>query len=152
DIEALRQLAIWAERYSPIVALEEGPRPESLLLDITGCAACFHGEDRLGQQALDELREQGWNARIVIAGTASAAWALAHFTPPHPQPLSPEGRGERAPFTFRARMTPRERETQAELLELPIAALRLPDEIAQTLAELGIERISQLAELPRPSI
>jgi len=37
------------QRYSPIVGVEEGPCPESLLVDITGCAACFHGEDRLRQ-------------------------------------------------------------------------------------------------------
>src|SRR5947209_2793966 len=43
DRRALGRLAVWAGRYSPIVALEEGPHAESLLLDITGCAACFGG-------------------------------------------------------------------------------------------------------------
>ncbi len=47
DRQALERLAEWAERYSPIVSLEEGDVPQSLLLDITGCAACFHGEDQL---------------------------------------------------------------------------------------------------------
>src|SRR6202521_2730085 len=41
DRQALERLAEWAQRYSPIVGLEE--ETESLLLDISGCAACFHG-------------------------------------------------------------------------------------------------------------
>src|SRR5262249_18011064 len=83
------------------------------------------------QQALNDLREQGWNVRIAIADTASAAWALAHFAT---TPLARWGEGSN------------------RLLALSIAALRLPDEITQTLAELGIDRIGQLEELPRPSI
>src|SRR5438132_13686301 len=35
DLDALKQLAGWAERYSPIVGLEEGRSPQSLLLNIT---------------------------------------------------------------------------------------------------------------------
>ncbi|MBI3408394.1 MAG: DNA polymerase Y family protein [Planctomycetes bacterium] len=144
DIQALRQLATWAERYSPIVALEEGPRPESLFLDITGCAACFHGEDRLGQQALDELRAQGWHARSAIAGTMNAAWALAHYQDWRAGSVSDRRNSDGLPPVANAPGSP--------CKSLPIAALRLPDETIQILADLGIERIGQLVELPRPSI
>jgi protein ImuB len=42
---------------------------------------------------------------------------------------------------------------QAEaLLMLPIRALRLADDVAQTLKELGVERIDQLLALPRESL
>src|SRR5262249_17531324 len=58
DLRALRKLAGWAERYSPTVGLEEGPTPSCLLLDVTGCAACFHGEDRLAYRAEREFDEQ----------------------------------------------------------------------------------------------
>src|SRR5437588_1531401 len=51
DLDALRQLAVWAERYSPAVALEGPTDPQSLFLDITGCADCFHGEDELLRRA-----------------------------------------------------------------------------------------------------
>jgi hypothetical protein len=45
DVRALRQLAQWPQRYSPIVGSEDEPSPQSLLVDITECAA-FHGEGR----------------------------------------------------------------------------------------------------------
>src|SRR5262249_1165480 len=77
ELQALEDLAAWAQRYSPILGLEEGPVPESLLIDITGCAACFGGEERLAQRAVRELRALGYTARIALADTVGAAWALA---------------------------------------------------------------------------
>ena len=135
DRRALERLAEWAERYSPIVSLEEEAVPQSLLLDITGCAACFHGEDRLAQQAARELRGRGWNARVAIASTLGAAWGVAHTMAALPA----------------FRVVPSE-ETEQALEPLPLAALRLPDEAVATLAALGIERIGQLASLPRSSV
>jgi hypothetical protein len=94
DLHALGRLAEWAGRFSPIVALEEdlwlstldpgapglrSSRPSSLLLDITGCAACFNGEEKLLERAIRELREQGWQARVAIADTVGGAWGLAHY-------------------------------------------------------------------------
>src|SRR5438093_12819718 len=54
DLLALGRLAKWLERFSPIVAVEDvgrignpshqnEPAPQALLVDITGCADCFHG-------------------------------------------------------------------------------------------------------------
>jgi protein ImuB len=141
DLDALGRLAEWAGRFSPIVAIESSQTPvlnaqpstrNSLLLDITGCAACFGGESKLLQRAVRELREQGWSARVAIADTVGGAWGLAHYgrTPS----LVPPGR------------------TVLALMPLPIAALRLPDETVAALAELGIERIGKLLALPRSSL
>src|SRR6516165_3517706 len=80
DLLVLQELAEWATRYSPIVGLEEGPAPQSLLLDITGCAGCFHGEDRLAERATRELKETGCFACVAIADTIGAAWAIAHYS------------------------------------------------------------------------
>ncbi|MCA1605868.1 MAG: DNA polymerase Y family protein, partial [Acidobacteria bacterium] len=132
DCRALEQLAVWAERFSPIVGLEEGPAPECLLADVTGCASCFHGEDRLIQRALGELHEQHWQARAALADTIGAAWALAHHV--RSWVVTPPGEAAQA------------------LLPLPVTALRLPDEVLETLAELGIERIGQLQTLPRSGL
>lgn len=132
DRDALERLAEWAQRYSPIVGLEEAATVQSLLLDISGCAACFHGEDRLAQQAVRELRAQGWIAHVAIAGTIGAAWGLAH--------------------TVRGLCIVPPEETEQALAPLPLAALRLPAEAIETLGKLGIERIGQLASLPRASV
>jgi protein ImuB len=132
DVGALGELAEWAGRFSPIVALEARERRHSLLLDITGCAACFGGEQRMLERAVQEVRDQGWNARVAIADTVGAAWGLAHYggTPIRANPGQAEG----------------------VLLPLPVAALRLPDEVVGCLAELGIERIGELMALPRSSL
>jgi protein ImuB len=132
DREDLQRLAIWAERYSPIVGLEDGPAPQSLLLDITGCAACFGGEDRLLQRAVHEFRTHGWLVRIALADTLGAAWALAHYGKT-PCLIGPE-------------------QTERTLRPLPPAALRLPDETVYLLAQLGIDRIDALLALPRTAI
>jgi protein ImuB len=132
DMRALEKLAAWAERYSPIVGLEEGPAPECLLLDITGCAACFHGEDKLIQRAVRELSEQGWIVRAAVADTIGAAWGLAHHV--------------------RSFYVVPPDETEKMVLPLPVAALRLPAETVQLLAQLGIQYIHQLMDLPRDSL
>src|SRR5436309_8873991 len=111
DRDALERLAEWAQRYSPIVGLEEAAAVQSLLLDISGCAACFHGEDRLAQQAVRELRGQGWNVRVAVASTLGAAWGVAHTMDAEAAfCLVPSG------------------ETEETLAPLPITALRLPAE------------------------
>src|SRR5262245_61865313 len=132
DRRALQRLAEWAERYSPIVGLEESPAPQSLLLDVTGCAEYFRGEDRLAQRAVRELGEEGWIARVAVADTVGAAWALAHLV--RNFSILPPG------------------ETERVLLPLPLSALRLSSEAIEMLKELGIERIGQLADLPRAGV
>jgi protein ImuB len=132
DLDALGRLAEWAGRFSPIVGLEDGPTPESLLLDITGCGPLFHGEQNLLEQAGREFREQGYTPRAAIADTVGAAWALAHYA----DSCCPVPPGQ----------------TEPALMPLPVAALRLPAETVQCLAELGVETVRELAALPRSSL
>jgi protein ImuB len=132
DVGTLKKLAVWADRYSPIVGVEEGPAPQALLLDITGCAGCFGGEDRLARAALGDFRERGWLARVAIADTPGAAWGLAHQA--HDLASAAPGETERA------------------LRPLSVAALRLPRETFLKLASLGIDQIGQLLELPRTDL
>ena len=48
DAAALRRLALWCLRYTPIVATwDEAGGADGLFLDITGCAHLFGGEERL---------------------------------------------------------------------------------------------------------
>jgi len=130
DARALRKLAAWAERYSPTVGLAEDT--ECLLLDITGCAPYFHGEKRLVQRARVEFGKEGWEVRVAAGATVGAAWGLAHYAE----------NGCVAPTD----------ETESVLLPLPVTALRLPEETLEKFAELGIERIGQLVELPRADL
>jgi protein ImuB len=132
DLHTLERRAEWAECFSPVVGLEEGPRPQGLLLDITGCAGCFGGEDQLLEQISQGLRAEGWVARVALADTVGAAWGLARYG--------------RTPCLVRPG------ETEQALLALPIAALRLPLDALHLLTQLGIGRVAQLATLPRESL
>jgi protein ImuB len=132
DRHALLHLGQWANRFSPIVALEDEPAPQSLLLDISGCAPLFGGEPALLDLVGRGLRRQGWKARIAIAGTIGAAWALAHYAA--------------------ACSLASSEETEAVLRPLPVEALRLPADTLHCLHELGIARFGALLDLPRSSV
>ena len=81
DRQLLTEVAEWAQRFSPIVGLEEAIAPTCLFIDTTGGAACFGGEDALLRKAADDFRANGWAAAIALADTIGAAWAFAITLP-----------------------------------------------------------------------
>jgi protein ImuB len=88
-LAAFRQgLARWAERFSPITRADE----TTLILDATGCAHLFGGEGPMLEAIALALAAHGLTARLAMADTVGAAWALAHyeagFSAPDPKPTS----------------------------------------------------------------
>jgi protein ImuB len=80
DDRALEALAVWAERWSPSVSLDPcGEGLEGLFLDVTGAAHLFGGEAVLLAQMRGRLAEAGTAARVAMAPTPGAAWALARW-------------------------------------------------------------------------
>lgn len=124
DASLLDEIAGWAERYTPLVALDGA---DGLMLDITGCAHLFGGEAALVADLEARLAAHGFRARAAVADTPGAAFAAARFTGID---VVPEG-GVRA------------------LLEpLPLAALRLDREIVSAMGRVGLKRIGQIAGAP----
>src|SRR3954463_1757865 len=80
DAAALRRLALWATRYTPAVApwIEENGA-DGLFLDVAGSAHLFGGEEKLVADLAERLACFGLPARLAIAATPGAAWALARF-------------------------------------------------------------------------
>ena len=113
-------LADWAERYTPLVALD---MPDGLMLDITGCAHLFDGEAAMIADCLARLEAQGFAAQAAIADTPGAAWAMARF-----------GSGGVVGAG-------RQRDC---LIALPISALRLDPETVAALDRVGLKRIGQI--------
>jgi protein ImuB len=136
DLQALRELALQCQAYSPIAGVGESDRPESLLLDITGCEPHFGGEDSLARLLWNEFASHPYDTRIAVADSVGAAWAGAHFgtTAKCPVVVIPAGqqRGYLRPF--------------------PIAGLRLTLPIFETLQKLDIRNIGQLENLPRNTL
>ncbi|HWF01694.1 MAG TPA: DNA polymerase Y family protein [Caulobacteraceae bacterium] len=129
DAADLKTLCDWCARLSPAVAPDP---PDGLVLEIAGVAHLWGGEGAFLERTRAALAAQGVRMRLAIASTLGAAWALARY--------GPDG----------ACIAPGEE--AAALAELPVAALRCEPQAAAQLARLGIERIGQLADLPRAQL
>src|SRR5258708_339336 len=129
DAEALERLALWALRlYAPIVAADP---PDGLVIDTTGAAHLHGGEDAMLEAMIARFAASGFTAHVAIADSWSAAYAFARYT-------------------ARLILVVPPGESAKAVLDLPIAALRLPKDIVESLRVLGFERIGDLADTPRP--
>jgi protein ImuB len=125
----LDKIADWAERYTPLVALDQG----GLFLEITGAAHLFGGEAALAADLAARLTAQGFGAEVAIADGPGAAWAAARFAS-----------GEKGAPT----VVP-EGGAAAMLAPLPLAALRLDRETVSALDRVGLKRVGQVIGAPR---
>ncbi len=130
DAAALARLAIWALRYTPIVATYDAASgADGLFLEITGCAHLFGGEATMLADIRRRLVAGGLAPRLGIADTAGAAWAMSHYAPDG-SIIAPGA--------------------QAQALQgLPLAALRLPADALSLLRRLGLRRIGEIMAQPR---
>ncbi|MEJ7593165.1 MAG: DNA polymerase Y family protein [Planctomycetaceae bacterium] len=146
DRAALAAAADITRRYAPVVGMDSMPLPDSLLLDITGCGPLFGGEAALAELLLRDLKVAGWTARIAVADTIAAVWALTHT-----EHSRPEVRRNSQIYDLPIQIIPPGMQQQ-EISNLPIAASRLPLRDLQILAHLGIRSIGQLFTLPRQDL
>lgn len=130
DLACLEKLSLWIRRWGPWSAIDP---PDGLILDITGAAHLFGGEEQLLADAFRQLDRLGFTARLAIAPTAGAAWALAHY-------------GMRGAILWP------DDDAQAHLAELPVAALRLDEDVLQVLRRLGLKRLGQLRHVDRDQL
>ena len=129
DERALTRLADWFQRFSPAVAVDA---PDGILMDIDGCAHLWDGEEALARAIEQRLAAQDIPARISIADTFGAAWALARYGA---DDITVAARGD-----FRC------------LTSLPVAALRIDEAVANQLRHLGLKTIGCLTALPRTAL
>jgi protein ImuB len=128
DTEALDRLALAALlRYAPIVAADP---PDGLVIDATGAAHLHGGEDIMLGAMVGRLAASDTTTRAAIADSWGAAHAFARYVA-RPTIVVPAG------------------ESATAILDLPIGALRLPNDILDGLRVLGFDRIGELAAKPR---
>ena len=130
DRRQLENLAVWAQRFSPTVHIEG---EDTLLVDVTGCERLFGGEANQLRQALDGLAAQGFAARVAIADTPGAAWAIAHA---HAESSVVAEPGM----------------SVAYIAALPVWSLRIDRKTTDALFSVGVETIESLLHLPRSSL
>jgi len=125
DAALLESIADWCLRYTPLVACDAS---DGLLLDISGCAHLYGGEQELVADLSGWLERAGFSYSLAIAGTIGAAWAAAHYYKPACYACGEE---------------------RALLEPLSLCALRLPSATAAGLARVGLKRIGDIIDLPR---
>ncbi|WFL76914.1 DNA polymerase Y family protein [Altererythrobacter arenosus] len=130
DLAFLEKLALWAQRWGPWSALDP---PDGVIVDVSAVAHLFGGERRLLEDASAAIGARKLAARLAIAPTAGAAWALAHYGPRH----AILGAAEDA---------------AAHLSQLPVAALRLDEDVIAVLRRLGLKRLEDLHGVGRDAL
>lgn len=127
DAAALRRLCLWARRYTPIVApFRAAEGADGFFLDIAGASHLLGGEAALMRDLAGRLSANALPARLALADTPGAAFALACH-----------GRQRENPIVMRGA-------TAEALRGLPVAALRLDPAIVRALGRLGLRRIGAL--------
>jgi protein ImuB len=134
DLAALKRLALWAERFSPSVAIDTlTPGFEGLFLDMTGGAHLFGGEAAMLTDLRGRLARAGIAAHVAMADTPAAAWALARFSG-QVELVAPAGGAREA------------------LARLPVEGLRLEAKALALLKKFGLKSIGDLYDLPRAGL
>lgn len=148
DYRSLYKVAVWAIRFSPLVALDTElndafrsrtlhtlmPHYTGITLDITGTERIHGSESRLTNDIVKRFARRHMDVRIAIAPTIGAAWALSRF-------------GDRSVSIIHEH-----EELRRALYPLPVQALRLEEQSCSILSQLGLSRIEQLIHLPRSQI
>ncbi len=125
DQDWLERLCDGCARYTPLAALDP---PFGLMLDISGCAHLWNGEEALAREAAERLERHGLHVRHALAGTAEAAHALCRYAV-----------GAAA-------------DEDAAVRRLPVEALRLGDESAVGLRRAGLRTVGDLAARPAATL
>lgn len=129
--------ADWHSNASPIVSIQTyWSSYGDLVLDITGVAHLFGGEEAMLLFLTGRLTQLGFAVTGAIAPSIGAAMALNHFAPGQivgtdalPSSLMEEQEGQ---------------EVERALAPLPIAALRIEEEQIAGLRQMGLKNIGQL--------
>ncbi|WP_043773458.1 Y-family DNA polymerase [Roseivivax isoporae] len=169
----LAALHRWAGKFSPWVAQEP---PDALVIDLTGCAHLFGGEEALIAQVRQDCDDLGLSVRAGIADTLGAAWALARHagrsaaSARSGDAIDQEARATRSRAVKRrhwerggaAPPAPADQapalciappgQAHGALAPLPVAALRLDADMVAQLARLGLRRVGDLIGQPRAGL
>ncbi|MET3481866.1 DNA polymerase Y family protein [Methylobacterium sp. 1973] len=131
DRDALLRLCRWAGGYAPLVA-PFGPAEagDGLYIDVAGASHLRGGEASLVDDLADRLARGHIPARIALADTPGAAFALASHGGVDRIVVPPGGAAE-------------------ALRGLPVEALRLDPGTVSGLKRLGLRRMGELDALPR---
>lgn len=125
----LTRLAQWSIYYSPEVAVD---MPDGLLMDATGCAHLWGGEEAYLKHIRERFFARGYQVQLAMADTIGAAYAFSRW-----------GRGDT--------IIPPGQHIQA-LQQLPPESLRVDPLIYEKLKKLGLQQVRDFMNMPRTAL
>ena len=150
--EALAAVLAWCRRFTPLVAPDG---EDALVLDVSGVAHLFGGEQGLMREIETRLDAQGLPAQLALASSPELAWALAHFVESSfAQDFYPKT-GLHFSEILRGKIVPAdldEKHLGRLVSNLPLAALRIEPKALASLAQAGLRRIGDILHRPRAPI
>src|SRR5438105_4975621 len=129
EASALAQIATWTLRFTPQVSLAP---PDAIVLEIGASLRLFGGLSPLIARIRNGVEAQGYETRIGIAPTPTAALLLARTSQTEP--------------------VRNVRELPRALAPLPLELLDIDAEIVAMLAAAGVTTFGQAASLPRDAL
>lgn len=141
DLLALRRLARWFGRYGPnrnlVVMRSPAGRvlDHGIWIDVAGVEHLYRGEEGLLDHVSQRLKAAGLTARLGLADSYGAAYALARFGCLH------NGIAVALPG-----------QSRQMLAGLSVGGLRLAPDAVRLLRRLGLYAIGDLYDLPRVSL
>jgi protein ImuB len=124
----LQAIAWWCIRFTPFAAVD---LPDGIMIDATGCAHLWGGEDIYLLKIEKRLKDFGYDVRISIADSIGCAWAMARY-------------GKKQIVASGDQFN--------SLLPLDPAALRLGEIVVERLQKLGLRQIKDFISMPRPAL
>ncbi len=128
-LRAKQLLAAWAYRFSSQVSLAF---PGALVLEVQRSFSALGAWAVIQAQLRIELQQLGFQHRIALAPSATAAWVLAGYQ---------DGLALLCAHSVR----------QA-LAKVPITQARLPQAVASALAQIGLNTLAKVLALPRAAL
>lgn len=139
DDRALEALGRWLIRFSPDVSICP---PAGIFMNVSGLERLFGGPGVVRDRVARALEKFGITARVVVAPTPGAAWALAAFG----------GRRRDGSEKDEPNVVTDVTTLPAALASLPPAALRLTTEQLTALRALGVRTVAALLNIPRAAL
>ena len=122
----LERLALCAQRFTPRVSLVP---PDGLVLEVKGSLHLFNGVEGLSRALASECASLGLKSMVALSPTPLSALVAARL-------------GKPFVVTELTRLV-------GQLMPLPLAGLRWPQETFERLARMGVRTIGQVLRLPR---
>ena len=125
----LNKLCLWCIKYTPVTTVDP---PYGLILDVSGCAHLWGGEEAYLRDIINKLKGLGYHVRATMADTIGTSWAVCRYG--------------------KLKAIIKSGEQAEALMTLPPPALRIEPDVVERLIKLGLYEISSFMNMQRSAL